>query len=60
MFPAHRFAALVFGCSLVVPVLAADADLTGYKTLDKAVVAPAGQFKAAPELRPDPAYLGSH
>ena len=58
MFPAHRFAALVLGCWLVVPVIAADADLTGYKTIDKAVVAPAGQFKGAPELRTDPAFLG--
>jgi M6 family metalloprotease-like protein len=58
MFPAHRFAALVFGCSLVVPVIAADADLEGYKTIDKALVAPAGQFKGAAELRPDPAFLG--
>ena len=58
MLPAHRFATLVFAVGLGVPVVAADADLTGYKPLDKATIAPVTRFKGGPEARTEPAFLG--
>ncbi|WP_010037435.1 M6 family metalloprotease domain-containing protein [Gemmata obscuriglobus] len=54
---ALRFAALGLAALLAAPILAADPDLTGYRTLEKAVVAPPGRFKAA-EAGADPAFLG--
>jgi len=57
MLLAHRFAALGLAAALAAPTLAADPDLTGYKVLGEAVVAPPGRFKTA-EAVSDPAFLG--
>src|SRR5687767_4757603 len=54
---ARRFAALGLTACLVVPALAADPDLSGYRTIDKAVVAAPGRFKGA-EITSAPAFLG--
>jgi M6 family metalloprotease-like protein len=55
--PSRLLAAFALGASCTGVAVAVDPDLTGYRTLDKAVTATPGKFQSA-DARSDVAYLG--